>query len=308
MTTTPPPGWYPDPNVPATERWWDGTVWTAHTRPPGAVPAPGGGAGTAPGGGRKRLITLLAVGLAAAAVVTAVALRPGGDDSGAAPHTPESTAPPTTAPPERSAGDDEENEDAEPEEEPSEDPTRLTDQLNGITLPIPDGWERPTSVSGGDLMVHTADTYACPGAPAKECRHGTLSSRTASGTDKTSPEALAEEDIEKAAQEAFGDAEYLDYSTHRDITSHTVVLSRATVVAGRTGHLVRWKVTTGAGPGGYVQSLAFPSAVGTESPVIVRTAFDAGPGGPPLTLMDTITEGIRPIGDVSGGVGSSIGP
>lgn len=81
-------------------------------------------------------------------------------------------------------------------------------------------------------------------------------------------------------------------------------------VAGRTGYLVRWQVTTGKGPGGFVQSLAFPSSVGTETPVIVRFAFDAEVPGLPLSLMDTITRGIRPLGDraTSGGVGASIGP
>lgn len=34
-----PPGWYPDVNAPGTERWWDGTAWTAHARqaPPAAA-------------------------------------------------------------------------------------------------------------------------------------------------------------------------------------------------------------------------------------------------------------------------------
>ncbi|MFF2408033.1 hypothetical protein [Streptomyces sp. NPDC058092] len=42
----------------------------------------------------------------------------------------------------------------------------------------------------------------------------------------------------------------------------------------------------------------------------MRYAFDVGPDGPPLALMDTITEGIRPIDDsgTSGGVGSSVAP
>ena len=40
---------------------------------------------------------------------------------------------------------------------------------------------------------------------------------------------------------------------------------------------MRWRVTTAKGPGGYVQSMVFPSSVGTESPVVVRYAFDAGP-------------------------------
>lgn len=31
----PQPNWYPDPRDPAVLRWWDGQVWTNHTRPAG---------------------------------------------------------------------------------------------------------------------------------------------------------------------------------------------------------------------------------------------------------------------------------
>jgi hypothetical protein len=34
-TPTTPPGWYPDPNDPYTQRYWDGTQWTEN-RAPGA--------------------------------------------------------------------------------------------------------------------------------------------------------------------------------------------------------------------------------------------------------------------------------
>lgn len=30
--STPPPGWYTDPNDPTGERWWDGSAWSAHQR------------------------------------------------------------------------------------------------------------------------------------------------------------------------------------------------------------------------------------------------------------------------------------
>jgi hypothetical protein len=33
-----PPGWYPDPHDPATQRYWDGAQWT-ESRAPGALPA-----------------------------------------------------------------------------------------------------------------------------------------------------------------------------------------------------------------------------------------------------------------------------
>src|SRR5207248_9339286 len=46
MTETPspgpPPGWYPDPPMPGTQRYWDGATWTAHVAPTGGhVPPPG---------------------------------------------------------------------------------------------------------------------------------------------------------------------------------------------------------------------------------------------------------------------------
>lgn len=67
---------------------------------------------------------------------------------------------------------------------------------------------------------------------------------------------------------------------------------------------------TGKGPGGYVQSVVFPSSVGSESLVTVRITVDAGKDAPPLSDMDRIVKGIKAVGDSGsdGGVGSSIGP
>jgi hypothetical protein len=39
--TTPPPGWYLDPDAGGTQRWWDGTAWTEHRAPAVAPGAPG---------------------------------------------------------------------------------------------------------------------------------------------------------------------------------------------------------------------------------------------------------------------------
>jgi hypothetical protein len=34
VAATPAPGWYPDPSIPGTSRWWDGTRWTDQTSGP----------------------------------------------------------------------------------------------------------------------------------------------------------------------------------------------------------------------------------------------------------------------------------
>ena len=41
-TQDPAPGWYPDPNVPGGQRYWDGTQWTEHQSEPAQAAAPGG--------------------------------------------------------------------------------------------------------------------------------------------------------------------------------------------------------------------------------------------------------------------------
>ncbi len=65
MTLVTPPGWYPDPGQkqdgPPTERWWDGTAWTARIRrtAPAAAPArPEGDAGSDEGAASGRSETV----------------------------------------------------------------------------------------------------------------------------------------------------------------------------------------------------------------------------------------------------------
>ncbi|CAL9404600.1 hypothetical protein SUDANB15_01518 [Streptomyces sp. enrichment culture] len=301
---TPPPGWYRDPHAPHLERWWDGTAWTEHRRAPeaaaGPVPPPGEG-GT--GGGRAKAVALTTAGAVLVAAVVTGAVFLGGDDGDPGTRTgPTATAPPPaprTSPPSPSTS---------PSESPAGAPAVVEDPLNGITFPLPDGWVRPENVAEDDVVMTTDGTYDCPGE-GSVCRHGLVVSRTVTASDETSPELLAKEDIPEAADEAFHE-DAVGRRPYGGLESHEVVKSGPVAVAGRAGYLVRWRVTTAEGPGGYVQSLVFPSSVGTGSPVLVRYVFDADEDGPPLADMDRITEGIRSVTDADsgGGVGSSIGP
>ncbi|MER7663285.1 DUF2510 domain-containing protein [Streptomyces sp. NPDC096193] len=305
MSMTTPAGWYPDPSVSGTERWWDGTAWTAHTRAV-QVPVPAAGFGPpmaqtgAPRGEPKgRLVAFAVAGVVlVAAVATAAVLLAPGDDSGTD-AAPSATAPVSTSP--------------DPQDTPSptasaDDADVLTDQLNGISIPIPEGWEKSDSTLDEGTTMRTELTYECPAGGSSLCRHGRISSIASGGTSATTPRALAEQDIVTAADKAY-DEDVLGNRIHGGITSHTVLKSQSFAVAGRAGHLVRWRVVTGKGAGGYVQSLVFPSTVGTEAMVIVRFAFDAGPDAPKLADMDRIAASIRADGDTAGGgVGSSIGP
>lgn len=306
MSMSPPPGWYPDPSAPHLQRWWDGTTWTEHRAPAAAptapVPPPSAGGG---GTGRAKVVALIAAGavLVAAIVTGGFYLGRGDDGDGedvrSVPNPATSGVPPTTDTPSPSASTSEPS---------ADDPAVVTDQLNGITLPLPDGWVRPQYVTEDDVVMTTDGTYDCPG-DSGVCRHGLVISRTATGNDGSSPEALAKKDISDAADAAY-DRDLVGRRPFGGIESHQQVASGQIAVAGRAGYYVRWRVKTAKGPGGYVESLAFPSSVGTEAPVLVRFVFDAGEDGPPLTDMDKITRGIRSIDDAAtgGGVGSSIGP
>ncbi|MEV1085957.1 DUF2510 domain-containing protein [Streptomyces sp. NPDC050211] len=302
---TPPPGWYRDPSGPHLERWWDGTAWTEHRRAP-EIPAPSvpavPSAGGASGRAKAIAVTSAAVVLVVAIVVGAVVL--GRDDSGGGS---DPIADPTIATPTAEAPTSE-TPSPSTSEPSADDPAVVVDQLNGITLPLIDGWVRPQYVADPDVLMTTDGTYECP-ADAGVCRHGLVISRTVTGNDEKSLEALAKADIPDAADDAY-DRDRIGRHPFGGIESHKLIGSGQIAVAGRTGYYVRWQVSTAKGPGGHVQSLAFPGGVGPESRVIVRYVFDAGTDGPPLSDMDRITKGIKVTGDEDGGggVGSSIGP
>ncbi|MEV7109040.1 hypothetical protein, partial [Streptomyces atroolivaceus] len=268
------------------------------TPPPAPAAAPGGG-----GGRSGRAAATALAGLTAVAVAVTGFLLLGEDGGGTRPGSAPGSTPQPTATDSASAATP-----AAPAEGPQDAPGVLVDQLNGITLPVPDGWEKPENTLDDVSTMRTVGSYTCPGDSGSLCYHGTVSVRTASGTGLTAMKALAEEDIATAADRAYG-RDVIDNLIHGGIRAQKEIASESVTVAGRTGYLVRRQVTTGEGPGGYVQSLVFPSAVGSETPVVVRFAFDAGRDELPLSLMDTITRGIRPIGDATGGgVGSTVAP
>ncbi|WP_030179515.1 DUF2510 domain-containing protein [Streptomyces sp. NRRL S-813] len=309
---TPPPGWYRDPSAPHLERWWDGTAWTDHRRAPEApqpqpspAPAPPPPAGGGPT--RAKAVALTTAGaVLVAAIVTGAVVFGRDDGGGTGARTAPSNASASAAGPATAATSPSPSS-ASPSATATGDPS-VVDQLNGITLPVPDGWEKPQYVADNNVVMTTHGTYDCP-THTGLCRHGLVLTLTATATDATSPKALAEQDIENAADLAY-DENAAGQRLYGGITSHQAVASGQIAVAGRAGYFVRWRVRTAQGPGGYVQSLVFPSSVGSEAPVVVRFVFDAGADGPPLSDIDRITKGIRPLGDAgtSGGVGSSIGP
>ncbi|MEU1161558.1 DUF2510 domain-containing protein [Streptomyces sp. NPDC005921] len=261
-----PPGWYADPQAPHLERWWDGRAWTEHRRTPTGLPAPPTPAAGA--SGRAKAVALISAGavLATAIVAGGTVLRTdvaGGRDTRV-------DGAPAAPPP----------------------PSLVVDRLNGIALPVPQGWTGTSALAEDDVVMTTDGTYACPAATGR-CRHGQVMSRTAGSAEGASPRTVAERDVPDAAETAYGhDAD--GRQPYGGIRSHQVVEAGRVAVAGHDGYLVRWRVRTADGPGGYVQSLAFPSDSGIPAPAVVRIALDAGPDGPPLSDMDEITKGIRP--------------
>jgi hypothetical protein len=147
MSRTLPPGWYPDPNAPHLERWWDGTAWTDHRRAPEG-PGPPRSAGGASGRAKAVALTTSGVVLVAAIVSGAFALaRDGGDDVVADTAPTAATLPPSPASPA---------------------PSRLDDELDGISLPLPDGWVPAKYVTRDNVVMRwrvRASVVVRPGTP-----------------------------------------------------------------------------------------------------------------------------------------------
>lgn len=170
----------------------------------------------------------------------------------------------------------------------------MSDSIDGISLPIPDGWYGQEISAGASLTSN--DSYACPGSTSDKCTKGGAYSAPALalGTSGSTAEQVAKADIAANAEQSYGG------KTYGSITSHDVLASEAVTVAGQKGYLVRWKAVTSKGSDGYVESLAFPSPANPQQMVVVRFGVDVGEG---QSVIDDITKGIK----VSTGGGSGQG-
>ncbi|MFF1374798.1 DUF2510 domain-containing protein [Streptomyces sp. NPDC058308] len=312
MTQMTPPGWYPDPGQtaggPPTERWWDGNVWTdqvraaagtaAHpTQPafpayPGQPPAP-----------RRRLRIAIATGVVLVVLagigggVYALTSDDDGDGGGSAVKEPSvggPRAPGRSESPQAPEGPDEPG-------APEQEPGFASDPVNGIRIPVPDGWRGGSTKYGGGVQT---EPIPCPGNADEQCTRGSAFSQSAEQLkiDADTPEAAAKADIKKNAKEGYGG------KTYGKITSHKVLASEPVTVAGQKGYFVRWKAVTEKSDDGYVESLAFPSPADKSKLVIVRMGIDVNDKAPSLSTMDKIAEGIKagPVGGSGGGAGKDV--
>jgi hypothetical protein len=238
-------------------------------------------------GGRRGLRTGIAVGVAAVVLacigVGVYALTaedgPGGTAAGSrqAPDRPDLPGGPGG----ESGGPSKGPEESEP---PKVESGSVTDPLNGISLPVPDGWYGQQIGTGAH--VASKDTYPCPAQKSETCMKGGAYSAPALvlRTSGDTPEEVAKADIAANAEESYGKG-------YGKITSHKVLASEAVTVAGRKGYLVRWQAVTSEGSDGYVESLAFPSpASGGKEIAVVRLGVDVDQG---QGVLDEIAKGIE---------------
>ncbi|MEU2630256.1 DUF2510 domain-containing protein [Kitasatospora sp. NPDC007106] len=148
------------------------------------------------------------------------------------------------------------------------------DVVNGISLPVPSGWQGATTPDGHAAL--SIGSYTCPDGKGT-CSLGGAFTDTVEGSDAKQ---AALTDIAAAAKEAYG-----------DVKSHEELKSEAVTVAGRSGYLVRWKVDAPQGNDGYVETVVFPGAK-AGSLVAVHLGFDIADKAPDLAQMDTIVKGI----------------
>ncbi|WP_432028616.1 DUF2510 domain-containing protein [Streptomyces sp. 1222.5] len=160
----------------------------------------------------------------------------------------------------------------------------VPDPVNGISMPVPQGWTGSTISAG--VQVTSDNSYKCPGNSSQTCTAGGAYSApaVALGINADTPEKAAKADIAANAKQSYGG------TTYGSITSHKVLASKPVTVAGQKGYLVRWKAVTSKGADGYVESVAFPSPNDAKQIVVVRFGVDVGQQ---VSVIDEILGGIK---------------
>ncbi|ULR54738.1 DUF2510 domain-containing protein [Streptomyces deccanensis] len=337
----PDPGQTSD--APATERWWDGKAWTDQVRPvgsaaagfgppaypPGAGPYPQGPGGhpgypgypgyPAPAPTPKRGLRVGIAVAVAAAVLASIGVGvyaltsndggsegsttsqgPGGQNGGPGDDGGQGGNSGGQGGPGGSGGSGGRTPGPDGSGQPPQEDGYATDTTSGISIPVPEGWV--TSPLQVGAQVTTEASYDCPADPSKTCTRGGAYSTPAEllKLKATTAEAAAKEDIAQNAEDAYGSEGY------GKITSHEELASKAVTVAGEKGYYVRWKVVTGKGDDGYVESLAFPSPADSSRLVVVRFGIDVSDKAPKQSVIDEITKGIKKASISGGGSGQEV--
>ncbi|MFH0245132.1 DUF2510 domain-containing protein [Streptomyces sp. HK10] len=317
MTT--PPGWYADPGHtgpgPAPERWWDGSAWTGHTRTTDAGPYDTydtydtyGARDTHTPYGKPVILPrdpeagpsrgLLVAAVIAAAVVVSALLAGGllllGGSGGSGGSDDRRARPGATAGEDEkpggapSGGPQEDEPDRDPGgEEDDGTPGTAVDRVNGVSLPVPEGWNESETDSGIWL---SSGSYSCPGDASLTCVRAGVSLRAADDPAGAGPRAMAEADIARHAEESY------DTRGYGGIEEHEVVSSAEVTVAGRKGHRVRWRIANELEPDAYVESVVFPAPDGSGRMLVMRLGFDIHADAPDPGEMDRIVAGVRAVG------------
>jgi hypothetical protein len=295
------------------ERWWDGSTWTEYTRTaPAPQPAqpvypgyPSGDVIASPGGSGSRnnrnavIAIVVALVLIGGVVAGVIALGKGGknDDASTPPPAPAASGTPNPGQGGRGTSPTDPGLPQDPGTQgpgTRGDSTKAVDAYDGISLPVLDGWQGTSGDSGIGSSVVTSE-YACPGDATKSCVRGGVFAQPAAALKitATGAEAAAKADIAPNAANSYS------VEIYGATTSHQQIAAKSVTVAGQKGYLVRWKIATKSGTGGYVESLAFPSPADSSKIVVVRFGFDIDAKAPGLDVMDRITDGIK--ADSSGG-------
>lgn len=327
MTSQTPAGWYPDPGQvpegPRTERWWDGGRWTDQTRPatappplpqtaPGTFPAYGNYPGypqQLPPKPRNRARVAIAAGVAVVVLagvvggVYALASGDGGGKSGSVGAASEQPRGPKGREdgPGGGNGGDEPSPEGPGSTQPPLDEGYATDVVNGIALPVLDGWTGSDGAGGAGVQT---GPYKCPDDVQQTCVKGGASVASAKSLklDGATAEAAAKEDILENSKVSYGGKVY------GGIVQHDELLSEKVTVAGQQGYRVRWNVDTKSRIDAWVESVVFPSPSDAKTLLVVRIGVDIPrtkkeeAAGPDNTSIDKLLKGIKKA-EVTGGGG-----